>query len=813
MLTKPNQMKLIQHIFTFLGITLVSLSTTAQDWCATHTLAEQAISNNPALQEQLEAVWDSPTLSSLQSKSGKNRNATYIIPVVFHVVHDNGIGDIPYEQLESAIEVLNEDFRRTNADTIATRNVFKPFAVDSDIEFRIARIDPNGNCTNGVVRINDASSSYDARNNVKSVSYWPSNKYLNIWVVNSIRSFGGGSGIVLGYAQFPGFGSWSTYGIVCRNDRLGKPGIGTSVTDGRTLTHEVGHCLNLLHTFQDGCGASCNNTGDRVCDTPPSSEATYGCSLGQNTCANDGSGSSSVFGGDVVDQIENYMSYDDCQNMFSAGQRNRMHAVLNSVPQLSNLVSTANLQATGVLNVQDVLCKADFEVEDRVVCIGQPITFENQSYFNPTSFKWKFEGAHPSTSTEENPEITYSQSGTYEVELTIYNGSDSLTSKKTNYITVLPYGKQIAPVQEGFEFTNQPLNNAGWYADNTDDGNYGWELSNQSYEGSHSLVMKQLNVDGRSAAIESSTYHTSGLEDLSVSFELAYAQRAASDYDVLRVFASTNCGETWQIVYATGGVIMTNRPPISTPYINPSQSDWKSIEFSLDPEFSSEQLRLRFEVDSDNGNYLYLDNLNISGAPTSKPALLVPFNNTIQTSTSVLLDWKAASIADRYELWIDTDPTFNSVNRQVEFTDYISTDNNEVDTEWQIDNLEIGETYYWRVRTLTNGTGSDWSDTWSFTVQDDNSSDVTGIEEETTFKWTVFPNPANDMVRIVPNFDGDASITITNIQGQIVYQNYTSVNANSAVQIETSRFTAGLYILSLESADSGTAQEKVLIQH
>ena len=444
----------------------------AQNICGTDIYLQKQIEENPLIEQQVEAVWE---MDGLPESSASLRNGPYVIPVVFHVVHDNGIGNISYEQLESAIEVLNEDYRRTNVDSSATRAIFKPYAVDSEIEFRMARIDPDGNCTNGVVRLNEPNYTYDVWNDPKSISYWPSDQYLNIWVVNSISSGGSSGGTVLGFAQFPGTGSWSTYGIVVRHDRIGKSGIGTSVSDGRTLTHEVGHCLNLMHTHQSGCGNSCHNSGDRVCDTPQSDHPTYACDITKNTCNTDSIGSGSVYANDVVDQIENYMSYDECQNMFTLGQKSRMHNVLENISQLQNLVSTSNLMATGVYDQQDNLCRADFETQSQIVCVGQPVDFTDRSFFYPTEFEWEFEGAYPNTSTEQNPTVVYTQPGTYSVQLSVGDGTNIVTDTKTAYIKVLPYPGSSSPLQESFEFTTSDLELNNWFVDHSDDSNYGWE--------------------------------------------------------------------------------------------------------------------------------------------------------------------------------------------------------------------------------------------------------------------------------------------------------------------------------------------------
>ncbi|HRP60405.1 MAG TPA: M43 family zinc metalloprotease [Vicingus sp.] len=109
-----------------------------------------------------------------------------------------------------------------------------------------------------------------------------------------------------------------------------------SFLSGRTLTHEIGHCFNLYHTFQSGCGSNCGSSGDLCCDTPPVSTSSGSCNTSENTCSNDANGAD-PYGTDVLDQIENYMSYNSCQNMFSLDQKTRMMAVLNSTNTTTGL--------------------------------------------------------------------------------------------------------------------------------------------------------------------------------------------------------------------------------------------------------------------------------------------------------------------------------------------------------------------------------------------------------------------------------------------------------------------------------------------
>ena len=265
------------------------------------------IDKDPATIQRMEAV-ERHTQSFLDGKIAANRNAIVTIPVVFHVVWRSTSENISDAQLQSQLDVLNEDFRRLNAD--ATNQW--PQAADSQIEFCLASVDPNGNSTSGIVRVKTKKRSFSYTNDgVKFASSggsdaWPTGDYLNIWVCNL------GNGL-LGYAQFPGSGAANTDGVVNDYAYTGRGGSAQSPYDlGRTATHEVGHWLNLRHIWGDGgCGVD-----DFVADTPESDASNGGCATGHVSCGS-------------VDMVENYMdySYDACMNLFTAGQNSRMQAL------------------------------------------------------------------------------------------------------------------------------------------------------------------------------------------------------------------------------------------------------------------------------------------------------------------------------------------------------------------------------------------------------------------------------------------------------------------------------------------------------
>ena len=193
------------------------------------------------------------------------------IPTVVHVVHKKPKENISKSQVQSQMTSLNQDFRCTNPDTAKVPDAWKGLVADAKIKFQLATKDPDGKKTDGIVRVQTDRTSFGPGDGVKRASKggstaWPTDAYLNIWVC----TLGGG---LLGYAQFPG-GPKATDGVVILNTAFGTEGTATAPFDqGRTLTHEVGHWLNLRHIWGDTLDCS---GGDRVPDTPNCEGPNYG---------------------------------------------------------------------------------------------------------------------------------------------------------------------------------------------------------------------------------------------------------------------------------------------------------------------------------------------------------------------------------------------------------------------------------------------------------------------------------------------------------------------------------------------------------
>ena len=314
-----------------------SSSQTNTSWCAsdevTNSFIQSRMNANPNYLNQMNTLHQQIMNMSNNGNFNKQSMVVRTIPVVVHVVHNPANSNNPTENVPDAvifdmINTLTEDFRRLNPDTVNTRGVFVPVAADAEMEFCLASKDPLGNATTGITRTVTSEVYYDNNtetNKMKSSTLpntgadpWDPYKYLNIWVCNISNYAGFG---VAGYAYLPtpGMHGSGIDGLVLDFDI----GIGFG---SRTPTHEIGHYMGLRHTWGNN-PPSCGND-DGHADTPNAGTEQYGCNYSTNTC-----------GTPNGDQIENYMSYANCQNMYSIDQAAYMNNVL-STTRSSLLTST-----------------------------------------------------------------------------------------------------------------------------------------------------------------------------------------------------------------------------------------------------------------------------------------------------------------------------------------------------------------------------------------------------------------------------------------------------------------------------------------
>ena len=558
-------------------------------------------------------------IAKFKTNKSERSGPTFIIPVVFHIVHVGGVDNISDAQIHDEINVLNRDFRKLNSDTASVIPAFKSIVADCEIEFRLAQKDAFGNCVSGITRtfssktydgnqamVNDVNMNLNGSSDINNYLF-PNNMYLNVWIcIDPNGAAGYTNGPVYG-AIFPNYD-----GIWIRHDYIGSIGT-SSVSHSRCLTHEIGHWLSLSHTWgstnNPGCdgtilsapcsGADNCTTDDGVTDTPNTIGWTS-CNLAGSSC------------GSTVDNVQNYMEYSYCSNMFTEGQKVKMHTLLGlTVAGRNNLYTPTNLALTGV-DGSPILCAANFTAKPLFVCAGDSINYTDNSYHGAIGWNWVHTGGTPITSTVQNPTITYNVPGTYDVALIANDGTSSVNTVKTNYIRVLdPVGASV-PFSEGFE-TATSLPNADWMITDPD-GEQQWQVINGiGSTGAKCMWLDNFTFNESSAkdALISKTYDLSGAGNAQIHFKYAYRQRTTADVEKLRVYISSDCGNTWSQKKLVSGSALSGSSTSTTAFV-PTASDWMSFDvINITATSLTQGFIFKIEFESDKGNNIYIDDINL----------------------------------------------------------------------------------------------------------------------------------------------------------------------------------------------------------
>lgn len=616
--------------------------------CGTAKKAEAALLLDPTYFQNHEAL-ESFTRQYIaaQKKNAVDRTSNlpviYKIPVVFHIMHDYGVENISKAQVLDAIRIINESYQKRNSDTNDVVADFQSVFADCQVEFRLAQIDPNGNCTDGITR-HQTEQTYAADDPIKAIVNWPRDKYLNIWVAHTLESG------LAGYAYYPG-ASTAVDGVLTLHDYTGGIGSaqGTNYSD-RHLVHEIGHSLNLYHTWgptnDPGLASNCN-IDDLVADTPNEiGVANFSCNTNQHTC------------GEVLpDMVQNYMNYASCRKLFTEGQKTRMHAALNSsVSSRDNLWQTANLIATGTNDgYVPVACipVADFTNKVYYVCSGQSIAFKDFSWQgDPTSWNWSFPGGTPSSSTDQNPVIQYNTPGIYDVALTVSNSAGSNTLTRTGLVIVSSAtANHLFPYSEDFEsIVSFPGTTNEWFIQNTN-GTSAWDITTSAaFSGVQSLKLNNFtgNPNGDRDVFVTPSFDLTNVSASTATFRLAFATKNSTSADSLRVYASRDCGATWTIRYTKVGAALATAGVVTSDFI-PTAPQWRTETVSLASSLFNNQpnVRLKFVYTQNSGNNIYIDDININGTVgldelEAENMNLSVYPNPSKGNTTLMFDLKKA---------------------------------------------------------------------------------------------------------------------------------------------------------------------------
>ncbi len=595
--------------------------------CATMDHQNSLLQAHPEIAKNREKL-ERYTRSFVQNNQ-QNRSVQTIItiPVVFHILYSNANQNISTARILEQMNVLNNDYAKLNSDTGLVPPAFQPVAANTQIQFCLAQQDPTGQPTNGILRIQVTGSPQAFPSNLSAP--WSRDSYLNVYVGN----FGGG---LLGVAQLPGGPANTDYVNVLYTTVGGPNNLGTEPAYdlGRTLTHEVGHWLNLYHTFEGGCsGLNANNcltAGDEVCDTPPTANANFGCPATQNTCT-ETSPFPPPYTSNQNDMTMNYMDYVDdvCMYMFTEGQAMRMAACVNG-PRSSLFSSqgcvppsTAAIDGgiSAIASPFGILCTTGFTPSVTIKNFGTgPLTSAviNYSIDNGTAQTQAWNGtlASLATATVALPIQTVSGgSHTFQCYTTLPNAvTDPNTANDTTNSAFTVATGQALPYQQPFN-TAGSFVPAGWTINNPD-GATTW-----AYNGSYG------NTANGSMWVDNANYNDNGEIDEAVmqpmdltggigadlSFWVAYTYWTVPyQYsDTLDVLISTDCGATYTSIYKKWGNTLATAPGQGSDFF-PTASQWRLETVSLLPYIASNNAIIKFRNITDYENNLFIDDINIT---------------------------------------------------------------------------------------------------------------------------------------------------------------------------------------------------------
>lgn len=627
---------------------LLSLQGRAQLVCGTDALYNKLRAENPAISD-VEAKLNIAIKEAIEREKAagsplfKTTATTYDVPIVIHVIHDYGAEYLSDDVIFDAVAYWDKVYNKENADTADVINSFKKYIGNPQIRLHLATKDPSGNPTKGITR-RQSYLTMRGGDNAK-MDDWPNNKYINIWFINKFDASHSGAAA---YAYYPSSGAFMPFydGIISQ---------ASYVNTDKTIPHELGHVLNLQHTWgnTNNPGVACGD--DQVEDTPP----TYGhtsclaSDLYDTRCATgytDGSGvyhPNSTLAPDTSN-TQNVMEYAYCSKMFTHGQVDRMRAALtSSVAGRNNLFTSANLAATGALAARpDLAPTPDFSVERGVLSWGgyaaertyflcqdaaTQFSFMNRSWNDTvTSVSWSFSN-NPYTSTASlistTVENKFKDAGWVTVTLsaTGNNSGTSTINRKAVYVA----SNNAKAIGYNQYFTDEP-SYTDWPMFNYYNNNFRWEHNANNGFPNGSGCVRYRSFDARSTPESYSGTPGGDYDDIftpafdfstmpgtsaaNLNFYTAGCATSNTDYsDSMQIFASTNCGESWVRIASLNFGALINNSFREDEFAPTMASQWKAQTVNIPSSQRTNKTFFRFRYwPGKGGNNLYFDNFTIS---------------------------------------------------------------------------------------------------------------------------------------------------------------------------------------------------------
>ncbi len=780
--------KVCFYIFClFAGISIIFGNLSAQE-CGSDELHQKMLQYSEVYRADMEAyerlLKESKADDHLHHKMSNCGVLSRVntIPVVVHVIHlGESIGsgsNISDQQIINAINGANDRFRNSSGQSL-----------DVDVQLVLAKTDPNGQPTSGINRVNGSDiASYVSRGiimeaepgsnavQVKSLSIWPRDKYYNIWVLHKI------DGGWAGFAQFPTTYQYEGTHMDYRY----------MTAAGVTLTHEVGHALNLQHTFNgDNDGNSCPGNaicqlqGDFVCDTPPHKKGDCGTTA---TC-NDNSGYP------FTNSSRNIMSYCSSRLLFTPQQRQRMSDALKiynrssllSSPGLVPAVVEADVSLVSMTVAQNESCSGrSFKINltnTGIVPVSN-VLFRLKTDQDIYTFTYSGNLA-PGENTEwTSPELSIS-SGRYNVLLEIYNvnGQPGDDRPDNNFLCGQYNFLSDAVENQCYRFEDNTLPEGMIITKNGTVNTYIHDVSGCADQGAKALAYNQWNVvpgSDYSDEIKIPAFTLDDADGAVLIYDRSYAKMNTIDnYSTLNIQVSEDCGETFTTLASLNGDALstTTRVMPSSKYTPRNCSEWKRDTVDLD-NYTTMSNMVRFQIRKFSGQKdqnIYLDNICIA------KKFLVEVLSDPEEGTAV----GAGLYIDGQSVTLSAIPLDGYV-----FEGWYENG------EW-ISNLPV-YTFEVKERRRINAAFH---------------SIPTSLKESENMSARIYPNPGRENVYldIRTSKSMDIQIQIRDLKGQLHRTiSLLEINGSATIPLSLERLSSGLYLVELHSPE-GTANYKLMV--
>lgn len=366
--------------------------------------------------------------------------------------------------------------------------------------------------------------------------------------------------------------------------------------------------------------------------------------------------------------MTNWIPFMD--NMPNASIVSELEIYYNNNHQQSKIVASTygrGLWRSDLYSSGTALPDAEFGYDATIICTGDTINFTDSTLNNPGAWIWSFS---PSTVTfinsnqnSQNPSVRFDTSGYYTVSLTASNLNGNDTETKASLVKA---GGIQVPITETFEPMSSTIGE--WSVYNPDNG-VTWSLASVAGNtpGNQAAYMDNYNYNSTGARDDlfSPILNLSSYSSALLSFQHAYTRYTGYSSDSLIIYASGDCGATWNKLWAkaengTGNFATApdNTYQTSSSFSPSTTSDWcgsspgaPCFNINLNSYAGNDNILLRFQAYNNYSNNLYLDNVTITGSNTlpvtasftgSASSVCagnsITFSNTSQNATSFV--WK-----------------------------------------------------------------------------------------------------------------------------------------------------------------------------